>query len=597
MRFLYLIFCVFVLGSPQAFASSTGPVADAQTGYQPPAMVLSTNAGRFGAEFFSVRSNAPLELSVQQIAAAPLAGFVRFDEAKTYPLAEGSALWLHFRVQNDQSPSVNWSLVLSKPFIDRVEFYFQDEQGVWRMHSAGSTVAHQQWPSRGLTPQFRIPNAIGSAGATSGYQEYFVRVQKWIPLRFAAQVQQTAKIAEQTQRTFLTVGLMLGLLGFMVIFSCALSFIYRNMAYAWYAAYAAAALMAGASFSGIGAYVFWPAAVTWPVISTMVFVLLGMAAQLGFTRAMFIRPHTPKVWSYLSTTTLVLLLLICAVFLAVDKAGVRVPLFGLGVVGGFAVIAVLVVRALRHERQVAALYLLSFAPMLAVVLLTQIEQLGIAALPWLPYNAPIYGLFFELPLLLVALHLHAKKGHAEAIESSTLARTDPLTGFVPRALYAATLKRLWDAAKVKGFDLTVVYVKVIGANPGERTPQEPGADKVTLRCVRMLRTVAREDDTIARVDDQVFAMLMPGVSRSERLASKLARLVALGVMVDADDPLSSPVKFKIVAGSLRSFSGESQALDAAIKSVLAQEEDAPYRVISFIGKKPDQPVSVDTSAA
>ena len=597
MRWLYWVMYLLAMASLGVFANSSRmatATSSASTGFEPPVMVLARNVARLGAVHFSVRANAPLDLTVEQVAAAPAAGFVPFDEATTYPLAAGNVLWLHFRVQNDMPGPVDWSVVLSKPFIDRAEFYFQDAGGAWRMQAAGSRVAHQQWPQRGLTPQFRLPDATQGSASRSGHRDYFLRIQKWIPLRFAAHVQRTDRTGEETQRSFFTVGLMLGLLSFMVVFSCVLSMVYRNTAYAWYAGYVASALIAGASFSGIGAYVFWPAAATWPVISTMVFVLLGMAAQLGFTRAMFIAANEPKIWSYVSTTALVLLLAACAVFLAVDKAGVRIAIFGVGVVGGFAVIGVLVARALRHERQVAVLYLLSFAPMLVVVMLTQIEQLGIAALPWLPYNAPIYGLFFELPLLLVALHLHAKKGHTQAVQSSTLARTDPLTGFVPPALYAATLTNMWDTARSKGVDLAVVYVKVMDAPPDLQAVHSQGGDKGILRTVRTLRTVARDDDTIARVGSQLFAILMPGVSRSERLASKLARLVALGVMVDSDDPLSSPVKFKIIAGSVRSFAGGSQALDAAMKGILARDEGPDYRIIRFIGKKTDQPISVES---
>ena len=603
---------VTVSASASATAAASVIAADTETkpAFDPPAMVLTPEADRLGAVHFSVRAQAPAGLTVQQVATAGGVGFEPFDEGKTYALAADSALWLHFKVADDPSDAEEWSLVLSKPFIDRAEFYFQDAEGIWRMQAAGSRVAHRQWPAASLMPQFRLLKAGQIRVSATGNNDYYVRVQKWIPLRFAASVQRTEQINVATQRNFLTVGLLLGLLGFMVIFSGALSVVYRNTAYAWYAAYASSALLAGASFSGIGAALFWPQATDWTAISTMVFVLLGMAAQLGFTRAMFITPYAglrgaaPRVWPRVATSTLVLLLAACAVFLAVDKAGLRLALFAVSVVGGFLVIGVLVLRSLRQERRVAGLYLLSFAPMLAVVVLTQIEQLGIAALPWLPYNAPIYGLFFELPLLLVALHLHAKKGHTQAVQKSTLAQTDPLTGFVAPGLYAATLQRMWKAARASGVDLTVVYVKVLNDAFQLGDLNHSSGDKATLRCVRTLRTVAREDDVIARVDERLFALLMPGVSRSERLASKLARLVALGVMVDPDDPLLTPVKFKIVAGSLRSFSGNAQELDIAIQKVMVADlSDGPqgagspnYRVICFVGKKAEQPVAVSTSA-
>ena len=601
MRSLSWAFFLAVLVPPWALAvSSVTPVVApsiAVSNFQPPPMDLLAGTARMGAVHFSVRANAPLGLTIQQVAASLSNDFKPFDEGTTYKLSSDTALWLHFRVLNNAPKPENWSVVLSKPFIDRAEFYFQDAQGVWRMQLAGSKVPHQQWPSQTLTPQFQLPDLSLASGPASaaGYRDYFLRVQKWIPLRFAAYVQQTDRVGEETQRAFFAIGLMLGLFGFMAVFSSVLCVVYRNTAYAWYAAYAGAALMASASFSGMGAYVFWPAATNWTVISTIVFVMLGMAAQLGFTRAMFIAPNSSRLWRTVSTTALGLLLVACALFLAVDTAQVRIALFNSGVVGGFAVIGVLVIRALRHERQVAGLYLLSFVPMLLVMVLTQIEQMGMVALPWLPYFAPLFGLLFELPVLLLALHLHAKKGHAQAVQSKTLAQTDPLTGFIASALYFQTLTSMWESAKGKGVDLTVVYVKVMGLPDSSVANAGQGNDRSTLRTVRTLRTVARESDSIARVDHQIFVILMPGVSRSERLVGKLSRLVALGLMVDPDDPSSSPVKFKIIAASLRSFSSDSHALDAAVKLALAREDDAPYRVIQFIDKRAGQSVLVNTS--
>ena len=601
MRLLTWVVCLAVLAPPWALAASSvtsAALSTAVSNFEPPAMDLLAGTARMGAEHFSVRANAPLDLTIQQVAATLSNDFKPFDEGTTYKLSSDTALWLHFRVLKNAPKPENWSVVLSKPFIDRAEFYSKDAQGVWRMQLAGSRVPHQQWPIQALTPQFQLPDVSQAPGRASaaGYTDYFLRVQKWIPLRFAASVQRTDRVGEETQRAFFAIGLMLGLFSFMVVFSSVLCVVYRNTAYAWYAAYAGAALMAGASFSGMGAYIFWPAAANWTVVSTMVFVLLGMAAQLGFTRRMFIAPNSSRLWFTVSTAALGLLLVACALFLAVDTAQVRIALFNFGVVGGFAVISVLVARALRHERQVAGLYLLSFVPMLLVVMLTQIEQQGMAALPWLPYHAPLFGLLFELPVLLLALHLHAKKGHAQTVQSKTLARTDPLTGFIGSALYLQTLTSMWELARVKGVDLTVVYVKVMGLPAGSVAKAEQGTDRATLRTVRTLRTVARENDSIARVDHQIFAILMPGVSRSERLVGKLSRLVALGLMVDPDDPSSSPVKFKIIAASLRSFSSDSHALDVAVKVALSHEEDAPYRVIQFIGKRAGQPVQVDTSA-
>lgn len=601
MRSWLTTFCLLLLVSAQIPIAAVVLGGQLTVGVMPPAMVLSNTAGAQGAVFFTVRANTPQNVTIDQIAAAGATGFVAFDPRQTYELNKGNALWLHFRVQQSKSLATDWTLVLSKPFIDKAEFYFQDTQGIWRMQAAGTTVAHRQWPSQGLTPRFQLNQALELATAKAMPQDFYVRVQKWIPLRFAVEVQSADSLNQQTQDNFLAVGIMLGLLGFMFIFSCVLSVLYRNAAYAWYAAYVLSALMAAASFTGVASYVLWPSAVVWPAISTMVFVLLGLAAQMAFTRNIFIAPGTPKVWATLLSTATPAMLLTSAVFVAVDEPRLRLLIFALAVPLGFATIAVVAVRALRHDRPVAALYLLSFVPMLAVTALTQIEQLGIVALPWLPYDLPIYGLIFELPLLLVALHIHAKKSLTQAVRSITLAHTDPLTGFVESARYPAVLASLWTAAQEAGADLAVVYVKAINGAVNVDSSVIPESDprRDVLRCVRLLRTVVRDDDTIARVDDQVFAMLMPGVSRSERLASKLSRLVALGFMVDSDDLRSRPIQFKIVAATLRSFSGSSAALDVALRSVLEKGagRSRSARIISYVAKQPRQAAEIDTASA
>ena len=587
MRFSGFIFCMLSLTAAFAFASDGAPSSPLVTGFEPPAVVLADSAGPLGAAYFAVRANTPLDLTVEQIDRSGSTGFVPFNPAQTYQLSKSNALWLHFRVLPGKQGPTDWTVVLSKPFIDRAEFYFKDAQGVWRMQAAGTQVAHQRWPAQGLTPQFRLGEALDLAAppgvALDKPRDFYIRIQKWIPLRFAIDIQRSEKVGAQTHDTFLTIGFLLGLLGFMFILSCVLSVLYRHTAYAWYAAYVVTALMAAASFSGIASYVIWPSAETWPALSTMVFVMLGLAAQLAFTRAIFIPPGTHKFWPHLLSGAAVLVLLASAVFVAVDQSRLRLTLFGLSVPMAFAIIAVVAVRALRYDKPVAALYLLSFAPMLAVIGLTQVEQLGIAALPWLPYNVPIYGLVLELPLLLIALHLHVKANHASSVRKLTLAELDPLTGFLAPLHFPDKLAHLWSEARHKGQDIAIAYVLRADIDANIRRHATPVSDsELGLRCVRMLRMVARPDDTIALIGANMFAVLMPGVSFGPGLSDKLARLVALGLMRDPDDRSGLPVKFRIAATSFGTFSGTSSQLDRALKQKLHELNVASQRSIGFI---------------
>ena len=588
-----LLFCVLGLATSLVCVADGGPAgaaalfAQAASSTKPPVMVLGSGQGPLGAGYFAVLANAPLDLTVEQITLSPPAGFVPFQPRQTYQLSKDNALWLHFRVQREKTDSTDWTVVLSKPFIDQALLYYQDAQGVWRTQAAGTRVAHHNWPVHGLTPQFRLGSLIGPATAQGADldkpRDFYIRIQKWIPLRFDVEVQRTERVSEQTQSAFLTVGVLLGLLGFMFVAICLLYALYRHTAYAWYAAYAAAAFMASASFSGAASYIFWPSAVVWPAISTMMFVLFGLAAQLGFTRAIFIAPDTPPFWPRLLMGTLLAMLLASGVFLAVDDTRLRLALFSAALPVSMAVIATIAVRALSHDKPVASLYLLSFLPMGVLIGLTQIEQLGVAALPWLHYDAPIYGLILELPLLLIALHLHVRSNHASRVRKLTLAELDPLTGFLAPLHFPDKLAYLWSQARNHRQDIAIAYVLRIDADPGVSRHAVPASSTALVqRCVRMLRMVTRQNDIVALIGKNMYALLMPGMSLGPNFSGKLSRLVALGLMHDADDATGQPVKFRIAATSLGSFSGTSSQLDRALKQQLLAVNAATQRNICFV---------------
>jgi GGDEF domain-containing protein len=102
--------------------------------------------------------------------------------------------------------------------------------------------------------------------------------------------------------------------------------------------------------------------------------------------------------------------------------------------------------------------------------------------------------------------------------------------------------------------------------------------------VRMLRTVVRDTDIVAHVDNHLFAILQPGKSVGDELSSRLSRLVVLGQMTDKNHSDSSPVDFRIVASSLKSFVGEWHELDSALRQKLRLSTGWGRRRIRFVVK-------------
>jgi two-component system, sensor histidine kinase LadS len=243
---------------------------------------------------------------------------------------------------------------------------------------------------------------------------------------------------------------------------------------------------------------------------------------------------------------------------------------------------VIVGKAAYQGSLVAWLWVMAYVPAICLVVLTLIEQFGLAPLPWLPYNAIVVAVAFEIMVLLLALHLHVKSAHTQHVRDITMGELDPLTGFIATTQYPDALAQLWGQARSRQQDIAVAYVRATVDPDAYQAANHPKEDDMVVRCVRMLRMVTRQDDTVARIGKNVFAILMPGVSPGPNLANKLSRLIALGGMRDTDDAAHIPLRFRIAATSFHSYSGTSGQLDAVLWRKLSDMASTPDRTIEFV---------------
>lgn len=518
-------------------------------------------------------STASASTTIAQIAAGTVGQFVPFNPDATHEVSWEQPLWLHVRVRADSAISATaWTLALDKPFIDRVEFYARNPDGSWHMQAAGDWIAHTQWPQRSLNPQFHLP------ALSVGEHDFYVRVLNLIPLHFSAQVLPSDEAQQNMQQTFAIAAMMLGFMALMWLLSSVLALVYRHAAYAWYALYVAINAVLFASYLGIGSYALWRSATWWPEESITLCLMAAMLVQLLFCRALFLsRSTSPRLYKSIPIVVLLGCLAIVA-YAVFNIVSLQTVLFLLVVLTSMALMVACALAALRQRNVVARLWLLAYAPFFLVIAFTVVDGFGWYALPWLPYHAPLYALLFEMPLLLIALHLHAKTLHTHQVRKATLANIDPATGYVAPALFTSTLEALWQKAQVQWEDMVVVYVLV------QHDSSQAAVTHTTdiQRTVRALRTVAREQDTIAQIKPQLFAMFMPRMALNDALAQRLARLIAVGRMTDVNTSDGTTLRFRLVASSKTSFSGTWQQLDASLRKKLYDANGWSRKSIRYV---------------
>jgi two-component system, sensor histidine kinase LadS len=520
--------------------------------------------------------NVPASTTIAQIAAGTAGKLTPFDHDAMHAVSWQQPLWLHFRVRADKPTSATaWTLALDKPFIDRVEFYARSPEGGWQMQAAGDWIAHTQWPQRSLNPQFYLP------ALSVGEHDFYVRVLNLIPAHFAVQLLPSDVAQQNMQHTFTIAALMLGFMALIWLLSMVLALVYRHAAYGWYALYVAINVVLFASYLGIGSYALWRSATWWPEESITLCLMAAMLVQLLFCRAMFLsRRASPGLYKMVPAVVLLGCLALVA-YAVYNIIIVQTLLFLLVMLTSVALMVASALDALRQRSAVAWLWLLAYTPFLLVIALSVVDGFGWYALPWLAYHSPLYALLFEMPLLLIALHLHARALHTRQVRNTTLANIDPATGYVAPHLFTATLETLWQQAQDQLQDMVVVYVWV---QPDAPASTADGSDDAgdTQRTVRALRTVVREQDTIAQIKPQLFAIFMPSMALNDALTQRLARLVAVGRMVDVNAPQAHALRFRVVAASKASFTGTWQQLDASLRKKLFDANGWSRKSIRYV---------------
>jgi hypothetical protein len=421
----------------------------------------------------------------------------------------------------------------------------------------------------------------------------WIKIEHQVPTQLKLQLLCAAQSQVDMQHVFLITGALVSLTLLMVLLSLYLSIANRDVTTAWYVLFAVCNLSIMVNFTGLGAYLIWPSAgrtLEWSALTIWI-TMIAVAAQLQFCRHMFLSAHP---WRKLSDWTLGVLIfvLLCAAayaaltvyefdsdvalpFNALTTVHVRVALFLMANVVGVMAVYSVVLRSAFKGLITAKIWILAYLPLCVVTSFAMAEHLGLVPMFWLTFYAPMYCLGFEVPMLLLVLHLHHKGQHAKHIESNTLARLDPHTGFIVSDAFKPELRRLWNQAKKSGKDIAVVYVQVY---------QGSGRDAVQVgeAAVRILHTVATSQDLIASVGNNVYAIVMPGTSIGEGLSTRLSRLIALGLMVGSNGLSDQALRFKVVCGTLRVSSESSNELHRLLMNKLALTTGWDKRSIRYI---------------
>ncbi len=420
-----------------------------------------------------------------------------------YPIHQ-KTLWIRFTAATIAPDSDPWFMVLPYSGLDRALLYHRKRDGGWHVQEAGDARPVAEWPLPGRLPTFAL--------ADDGRSEpigYLLRLEhariglSVTPRLYARPALSVARDLEQSLQ-----GAYFGLVVAIGLVALALAVAWRDRLFALLALYFGAMGAAQMAHLGLGAQYVWH---DWPAfnrISTVVFAPLAAAASLWLMRAIT-APRRSSRWLDVAVRT-VLWALPASVLLdtALQLPATR-EMMGWLMLGAVALIGAMLVAAWRRgDDPHLPLVALAWLPMLLVVIAPLLSLLELLpASPLTRYGTSMASLL-QMPMLLYALSLRSSSQRETLARQQAMATTDPLTGLALEHVLLlrldATLKRAWK----EGLPFALVAVRVTNLQQIVAAGGQRAGERALVFTASGLRHHAREQDAVARVGGQDFALLM-----------------------------------------------------------------------------------------
>ncbi|WP_194792936.1 sensor domain-containing diguanylate cyclase [Caenimonas koreensis] len=580
-----------LLATGSCATAAAAPVSPPAAASIPAALQLNDSlapldAQEFGRGWIDATSNSTLE----QVMQPGVASFQPTRPDLIYALGEPCALWLHYRLQRGRTDRVGWLLTVPMPAIDSVTVYQQDVNNRWVGHSAGDTLAVASWPEAGRYPAFRLDLPAGQP------RDVYVRIKHYTAANFPVQLMSATAYDQHVQIEYLGLGLVFGALVLLIAACLAQSLAYRDTVYAWYALYAFLTTLCVAAYTGVAGHLLWPSFGALGDAIQPILALLASASALLFVRNLTgISARYPLIdkgvyWFGLAgiVAAAAYPVLPRGVALAMMAAySISVTLTAMGVAWA----------AWRRGDVVGVWVLCAYVPITIAVVMAMLRPLGYLAQSFATQYAIAVAMAIEVPLLLVALNIRSRERHGAQIRELALSTQDALTGLLAPHLFHDRLRQVVTRFRRDRESAAVVFIDLVNYQRIKEHYGSAVAEQSLLRSVIKLRRLLRDVDTVSRVGEARFGLILEGVRSRVAVTDRAARLIAAGLMPLAGLKPDVTLQFHIGAVLLEERVSDAPDLVDALDELLASMSERTRRPIRFLEPEVTQPAPLEADSA
>ena len=513
------------------------------------------------------------QATIEQVSAASQ----RFKPVRAdvvHALGPGRTLWLRLRLQGSM-PSHDWGLDIPVPLLDAVTLYQRTADGRWASQRAGDTVPVAEWRRPGRYASFDLELPLGSP------RDVYLQIRHRDPIGFDLRVAPAAALELERKLEYFALGMIFGTLLLLTAWCLIQAGVHRDLAYGWYALYAASMTLTMAAVTGLGAQLLWSRSPAWADSAQAVLPLALAGVNILFLRHLCsLAARFPKVDALALAMGILILLLAVAFPWAALKVGNAMVSFGM--LASLALTGVLGGLAWRRGDPVGGWVLLAYAPLGLTIVLVVVRLYGGITASWLTFDASAAASALAVPLLLGALHARSRDRHGVRTRVNMLTQQDALTGLLSAAAFEEQLKGAVSGAIMRREAAAVVVVEVVNLQNIRQSYGDEMAEQCLLRAVIKLHRVVRDSDPAGRIGPGRFGLVLEGVRSRTELQERMVRLVTAGLTPARGAALDVPLQFNVACVLLSERVMTAALLLRDLDRLLASMSPRTRRPIRFL---------------
>lgn len=434
----------------------------------------------------------------------------------------GQALWVRFTVP-PAPDAERWYLEVPYSSVNLVSLFTLDSAGAWSPQNAGDTIAVRAWPVPHRHPL--LPIAISAEEP----RRYLLRVENpsgfSAPLRFVSE----SRLSRSEQRISLILGIYFGLAGLAVMLGALSAVSLRDNAYALYAPTVALMALTQACLTGIAGLHLWPGSPRWNDLAALLLPTLTLVPMLLFISAVVAMPER-SLRFHGAMKAMAALGLVAVLAIALVEPGGRSRIMVGYVMASLVVIVAALVWAWRRGDRYAGWVGIGTLPVLLCTAFPLARAAGLIPVSFMTTHGMQIGIAFELPVLLVILMLRSQQRREHNRRIQGLDRMDPATGLINEHVFTQRLARMIARSQRLRHQGAVLLIDIINIEQIQRDFDRRSAEELPLRVAGRLLSAAREIDSVARLSELRFGMLVEGPLSPEEATSAAPRVVARCLM-------------------------------------------------------------------